>query len=610
MADGWGLSFGGGSGSGVGFVLGPAPNLFADDSEDALTPLGRATGPARTRAAAELLRDDYTNRKEVYASTWDAKSPFLTGATRITLTSDTAYPAAPWGTGNPWMLPAGTVLTHGVQRVLVNTAVTATWSGTGTDAGQVHFTNIPLRTALTAGMAGGSVVGVTPTLHNWIDRYDGLGLNIRLVYYVGSITYAVHQIYTAGAGWVDNASLTSIVGPPGSGATFTGFGANTVPRIKADGTPEESGLVVTDTDVTYKTKRVPRASGALADEVVPRVASGELVASGLTDDGTDALYKSALLLRSGHAGSEATIKSLASAQITDSHIRTVAAAAVATAVGALTIPTNAEIDARSDARIKHAVTTGTRTGITVGYDDANDNVDFNVTGGGTGTFAAPHITAFSVRGLGAKVDPGEGLTVGNHTIDYTLQNGANVAGDLTLVVRYPGASSDTSIATNVSATATAAIVNIATALTLANAGDTAVFTLSGTDTRGDAFSRTFTSVAADIHEYIYYGATAATTAAGVDRTASTMASVIAPTSATNIGDLVIPSFTSNSRIAFLIPADIGHLTDIVHDGFPGQLGAFPRVDNAQTINSHAYDVYLSSQPQFPSRWSGKTVTLR
>lgn len=240
------------------------------------------------------------------------------------------------------------------------------------------------------------------------------------------------------------------------------------------------------------------------------------------------------------------------------------------------------------------VSGNTETNINVTYDDVNGKLNFVVPTTPGGGFAAPSITSFSIRGVPNNVPAGMTLA-GSQTFDYVIDMPGNVQGNLTLT--EDGATLATDIDPN--GTSTVQTINEVDY----QAGDSTTFTLSGTDTQGDPFSRNYIISVPEQHEMIYYGTQASSDATTFDFANESSAQFVAGTQS-----FTIPTFTGNE---YLVYAQLSTEPDPTQINIGGlnQIGTFTKVANAFIVNSNNFDAWISNNLLVGSILSGDTVEI-
>jgi len=190
--------------------------------------------------------------------------------------------------------------------------------------------------------------------------------------------------------------------------------------------------------------------------------------------------------------------------------------------------------------------------------------------------AQPRILSLNIAGQPTSVAPGTTLT-GSKTFSYVIENPQLVQGQMELV------QGSAVLSSAVSPTATMITVTINDATLMA--GQAAHFTLRGTSTSGQPFSRDITIRAAQPHEFAYYGIRSTNDFATTDLTNLTSVDVT-----TNDSFEVSGAFANNAFVGILMPADMD-LDDIRFFGQP-VTSSFTRTENARTISGQAYVLYI------------------
>lgn len=225
------------------------------------------------------------------------------------------------------------------------------------------------------------------------------------------------------------------------------------------------------------------------------------------------------------------------------------------------------------------VTGNTETGITVTYDDVAGKLNFNV----TSLFAAPVVTVFNIDGQSETVNTGTTLT-GTKQFNYSIDNSENVSGNVTIA---QGAST---LSSSVSATGNSVNLLI-NDVTLANENDNVVWTISGTDTNTNPFSRTFTVTAVDQDEFLYVALQQSSDPATVSLTAPTQAILIS--GAAQSGGFSVGPTSANDHIIILAPTD-HDLTFLANSHFPSSniISTYTKTVNARTIAGQTYNAFV------------------
>ena len=209
--------------------------------------------------------------------------------------------------------------------------------------------------------------------------------------------------------------------------------------------------------------------------------------------------------------------------------------------------------------------------------------------------ANAEITAFGITGL-TDFSPGVGVELGGaRTITYTVTNSSLVSGNLT----FNWDAVD--IKTDIDPAGSSDTVNIPSTITVAGATHTAI--LSGTDTTGNAFSRTLTYTTPNPQEQLYIGTIATNDATTFDTGTATSID-FAPSPQT----ITIPTFAGNSHIAYAQRASEPELTAITIGGI-NQLAGFTTTDNAIQVHGVFHDVWVSNNLLVGSIVSGQQMIL-
>ena len=200
-------------------------------------------------------------------------------------------------------------------------------------------------------------------------------------------------------------------------------------------------------------------------------------------------------------------------------------------------------------------------------------------------FQAPSISAFSIVGQSTSVAANTQLT-GSKTFSYTVENPSNVDGNLTLTQTNPGESAQT-LASDINPSGSSTVQTINT-VTLA-AGESVVFTLSGTDTQATNFNRTFTVRAPNPHEFLYAGRSSTNNPASVDISGFNSHEITASGQ-----DITVTTGTTaqGDHFIILVPTseDISTITDTVLN--TDVTSIFTRTQDVRQINSINYTSYV------------------
>lgn len=195
------------------------------------------------------------------------------------------------------------------------------------------------------------------------------------------------------------------------------------------------------------------------------------------------------------------------------------------------------------------------------------------------TFQAPAFTAFSVD---IPQHPLAGSTFsGSKTFTWTVTNQANISGNLTIAQE----------ASNLSTAVDPAAGTISLTITSfsLNASETQTFTISGTNTQSDPFSRTYVVTGRAADEFLYYGLSSTNNPASVDT--STLSNTRITTSGQQITASIGPT-TSGDFIIVLAPAD-NDLSQIINTALNVDvINTFTKTNAVRTINSQSYNSYV------------------
>lgn len=207
---------------------------------------------------------------------------------------------------------------------------------------------------------------------------------------------------------------------------------------------------------------------------------------------------------------------------------------------------------------------------------------------------APTIREFSIQGQDTLVDPGTTLASGNRTFLFNITESDNVDGTLTLT---QGAST---LSTTIDPKDNSAVVAI-NAVSL-NGGEDVVFTLSGTDTFTNNFSRTFTVTARSDDDYIYYRVEADNNPADFDINAATRQPFVSGQQVFTV------STASDGFLTIIQKASEPALTGIFIDGW-NQIRAFTLVPSALNVNGAPFNAYVSIRNLDADDVNGDVITL-
>ena len=195
------------------------------------------------------------------------------------------------------------------------------------------------------------------------------------------------------------------------------------------------------------------------------------------------------------------------------------------------------------------------------------------------TFQAPAFTAFAVD---IDQNPLGGTQFsGSRTFTWTVTNQANISGNLTIQQE----------ATNLSTTVNPALGTIDLTITTfaLNTGETQTFTISGTNTQSDSFSRTYVVTGTGAHEFLFYGLSP------TNNPASVLTSTLDSTRITGGGQQIDASIGPSSAGDFIIilaPSD-NDLSQIINRGINVDvINTFTKTNSVRVINSVFYNSYV------------------
>lgn len=222
------------------------------------------------------------------------------------------------------------------------------------------------------------------------------------------------------------------------------------------------------------------------------------------------------------------------------------------------------------------------------FDDLSDSI----------TFLAPPASAairsFLISGQDISVDPGTELS-GVKTFLYNVTNSAEVVGNLTLTQDAATLSSAIDpLATSINLTITT--------ITLA-AGQSTVFTLSGTDTNSNPLSATFTVTARNLNEFVYFGVQPTNDATTFDFATQSQTPFVSGSQT-----ITVPTFANDQYLVITQLASEPDLTGITIDGV-NQFKAFTKTPNAFTVSSQNYDAWVSNNQLQGGIVSGEVILL-
>ena len=585
----------GAGGGGAGFRLGPAPNYFGDGAEDFDSPAGRATGPGKDKAEAEKFLDAYTGRHSIAALSWETKSTVALGANVMTLHSADAQgtdATPPWGTGNPWVLPAGTVCEVGGETHTTTAPKAATYVTSGGYLHKVRFINIAITPARVKPVASNTAINLTVPLGGWLDAYIGTGLNVFVSFVAGGDAIGEYRIRQGGM-WQINTSVKGLRGLSGHQASFAGIARNTLVLVDGSGNAAGSGLVDSGTDLAYAGDRVLRAGDTPSDTSIRALAR-----LAVPDSRIDA-RATAVATPIAKAEASTAVSALNIAGIVTPIADAAAKTAAAKAAAAIAVPSKAVIDGYADDRFKAqlaaALRAGTQSGITVAYNPATNDLDFTVAaaGGGAPVWVQPQFTAaLAVSGVTGHVSAATTIR-GDHTFSWQVSDIANVQGyelhQRDTLAAATGTPAWHLIDDTITASPTTETVRT---VALAADGDRVEWRLTGTDDHGDVFGQLiWTTEWPTADKYLYWGAV---TEPDVHKwLPSHFAASKHSSTPALAGSYTFPAGTGNAYVGFLVPHSWGAISSAKIGGID-QLANLARTANAISIGSTAFDAYRSS----------------
>lgn len=207
-------------------------------------------------------------------------------------------------------------------------------------------------------------------------------------------------------------------------------------------------------------------------------------------------------------------------------------------------------------------------------------------------FDEPQVTSLSIQGQATEVERGTTLT-GSQVFNYSVSHTGNVQGDLTLE------QDGETLASNISPTGTTATETV-TDVTL-TAGQVVTFRLSGTDTQSNTFDRT-TTVSAPLQ--LYWNDKDTNTPTDFDFENALNTNVSDGTQA-----IVVPTFTGSQYLAIAQPDSTADITALLI-GNVNQVAGFTKTENAFSIDTVSYDIFISNNELFGSVISGETITIQ
>ena len=579
----------GGGGGGTGFRLGPAPNYFGDGAEDFDSPAGRATGPGKDKAEAEKFLDAYTGRAHIAALDWQTKSTIAIGARVMTIHSkDKAGTSAPWGSGNPWVLPAGSTCEVGGETHTTTSDAAATYPLTGGYDHHVRFINVPISPPRVTQVTSNADIVLTVPFSDWLDNYQGSGLNVFVSYIASSEAIGEYRTY-AGAGWVVNTSVKGLRGLSGHQASFAGIARNTLVLVDGSGNAAGSGLVDSGTDLAYAGDRVLRAGDTPSDTSIRALAR-----LAVPDSRIDA-RATAVATPIAKAEASTAVGGLNITGIVTPIVTAAAKAEATKAASAIVVPTQTDIETLAGGEFKKqlaaAVSAGSQSGISVTYNPQTGALSFAVSG--SVSFVQPQFTApLAVSGVTGHVSAATTIR-GDHDFSWAVSNASFVQG-------YELHQRDTLAATTgtpvwhllddtITASPTTQTVRT---VALADGGDKVEWRLTGTDTNGDAFgSLIWTTEYPTADKYLYWGPA---TEPDVHKwLPSHFANSKHSSTPALAGSYTFAKGTGNAYIGFLVPHSWGAISSAKIGGID-QLANLARTANAISVASTAFDAYRTT----------------
>ena len=216
---------------------------------------------------------------------------------------------------------------------------------------------------------------------------------------------------------------------------------------------------------------------------------------------------------------------------------------------------------------------------------------------GGGAQPLPALSSFSID-IPSNIFTDTNLNV-QHTVQYSISDASDFT-DLTLIV---------TTGTNQTLTVPASDGLQSTTVTLAgidtsNAG-TVTFQLSGTNNGNPITSNTVTvTIAAPQNtELVYINSQSTNVAADFDTGTATSTPFVSGRQT-----LTIPTFSDNRYLAYAQLGSEPDLTAIIIGGI-NQLAAFTKTDNAITVNSQSFDVWVSSNLLVGAAVSGQSMEV-
>jgi hypothetical protein len=552
---------------GAGFSVGLAPNLFGSAAGDLAQNIRTVTAAA-SRAAAEALRDGYDQRAELQALTWKAKSNTL-NATNIDIYSEETTTSAPWGSGSAWVMPGNTKITvtsSGTTTTYTTSANRTARFGTTSYTGSVMFDNIPCSPNIAVAISNGTALTVAIPLGNWRGIYEmSPTLSIVLMFTSGGVTQIIPQNYVGGA-WRDVALFRGIPGVAGSRANYSGIGTNVFPKIDSSSTPTTSLLIDDGGTLKWNSEAVAVDSDLFSGNY------NDLSNKPTIPDSSD-------IQSEANKAIAAEVTKLEGTSTTEKRLWTTEE--LQDLVGAM-------------------VTGNTETNMTVTYDDTNGKLNF-VASGTASTTPTASITSLALTGVTSPYSSATDLP-NPLVFTFAVDHPSNVQGNLTLETRLSTASTYTSLASNIAASATTTSITLTTAHQIpANA--IRYYKLSGTDTSGNGFSREIAISAIVASDYMYWGTSANNTPASVSYTDFNTA---ATRRTTLVGDIHIPQWTGNKYFVILVPSTFADIKDIRLSAFSVK-NAFVHTEDAVTINNVKFDTWITASPQSSGSYTNGVI---
>lgn len=251
--------------------------------------------------------------------------------------------------------------------------------------------------------------------------------------------------------------------------------------------------------------------------------------------------------------------------------------------GLADITTNVNLPStRTDEDIRDVMGTAlvAGAGVSITVDDAGDTITISSTSVG---FQRPVISSLTIEGQARDVTAGTTIS-GDATFNFEVTNPSNVSGNLTLI-QQKGSDPAVTLATDINPTSTSTVETL-TSVTLA-AGEEVTWTLSGTDTQSNNFTRSFRVRAPEPTELFYYGLSDSNNPDSVDISGFTSAVASSGGQAT----IATGDTSAGDYFIILVPAD----TDItsIRDTVIGNdvTSIFTRTPDVRMISSAQYNSY-------------------